>query len=70
MRHSILRHGALWVPTYFYDHEASLGVDSMNQANKPARDRASVDVVNATMLLLQMERYVINLRNIFILQQC
>jgi MULE transposase domain len=54
---------------FLYDHEASSGVESMNQANKPARDRAAVDVVNATMLLLQMERYIINLRNVFILQQ-
>jgi hypothetical protein len=54
---------------FLYDHEASSGVESMNQANKPARDRAAVDVANATMLLLQMERYVINLRNVIILQQ-
>ena len=41
---------------YLYDHEASSGVESMNKANKPARDRAAVDVVNAIMLLLNMER--------------
>ena len=44
---------------FLYDHEASSGVESMNQANKPARDMAAVDVVNAIMLLLKMERYVI-----------
>ena len=41
---------------FLYDHEASSGVESMNKANKPARDRAAVDVVNAIMLLLEMER--------------
>lgn len=41
---------------YLYDHEASSGVESMNKANKPARDRAAVDVVNAIILLVQMER--------------
>jgi len=41
---------------FLYDHEASSGVESMNKANKPARDRAAVDVVNAIILLLQMER--------------
>lgn len=45
---------------FLYDHEASCGVESMNQANKAARERAAVDVVNAIMLLLQMERYVVN----------
>jgi hypothetical protein len=28
-----------------YDHEASSGVESMNRANKPARERAAADVV-------------------------
>ena len=42
---------------FLYDHEASSGVESMNMANKPARDRAAVDVVNAMILLLGMERY-------------
>lgn len=41
---------------FLYNHEASSGVESMNKANKPARDRAAVDVVNAIILLLQMER--------------
>lgn len=41
---------------FLYDHEASSGVESMNKANKPARDRAAVDVVNAMILLVQMER--------------
>ena len=44
---------------FLYDHEASAGVESMNRANKPARDMAAVDVVNAMMLLVTMERYVI-----------
>ena len=44
---------------YLYDHEASSGVESMNQANKKARERAAVDVVNAIMLLVEMERYVL-----------
>lgn len=30
---------------FLYDHEASLRVESMSKANKPARDRAAVDVV-------------------------
>ena len=41
---------------FLNDHEASSGVESMNKANKPARDIAAVNVVNAIMLLLQMER--------------
>ena len=41
---------------FLYDHEASSGVESMNKANKPAQDPAAVDVVNAIMLLLDMER--------------
>jgi len=41
---------------FLYDHEASSGVESMNKANKPAREMAAVDVVNAIMLLLKMER--------------
>ena len=51
---------------FMYDHEASSGVESMNKANKPARDRAAVDVVNAIMLLLQMERYVCSVFNTMI----
>ncbi len=43
---------------FLYNHQASSGVESMNRANQPARDRAAVDVVNATILLLEMERYV------------
>ncbi len=35
-----------------YQHSASLAVESMNQANKAARDRTAVDVVCATKLLL------------------
>ena len=43
---------------FLYDHEASSAVESMNKANKPAREMAAVDVVNAIMLLLKMERWV------------
>ena len=41
---------------FLYDHEASSSVESMNKANKPAREMAAVDVVNSIMLLLKMER--------------
>ncbi len=37
-----------------YQRSASLVVESMNQANKAARDRTEVDVVCATKLLLSM----------------
>ncbi len=37
-----------------YQHSASLAMESMNQANKAARDRTAVDVVCATKLLLSM----------------
>ena len=37
-----------------YQHSASLAVESMNQANKAARDRTVVDVVGATKLLLSL----------------
>jgi hypothetical protein len=37
-----------------YQHSASLAVESMNQANKAARDRTGVDVVCATKLLLSL----------------
>jgi hypothetical protein len=37
-----------------YQHSASLAVESMNQANKAARDRTVVDVVCATKLLLSL----------------
>ena len=52
---------------FLYDHEASSGVESMNRANKPARDRAAVDVVNATILLLEMERYVCTMQHYYLL---
>jgi hypothetical protein len=35
-----------------YQHSASLAIESMNQANKAARDRIAVYVVCATKLLL------------------
>ncbi len=37
-----------------YQRSASLAVDSMNQANKAARDITAVDVVCATKLLLSL----------------
>jgi hypothetical protein len=37
-----------------YQHSASSVVESMNQANKAARDRTAVDVVPATKLLLSL----------------
>ena len=39
---------------YMYLHEASLSVESMNNANKPARARTAVDVVCSTHLLVDM----------------
>ncbi len=42
-----------------YQHSDSLAVESMNRANKAARDRTAVDVVCATkpLLSLSAERY-------------
>jgi hypothetical protein len=37
-----------------YQRSASSAMESMNQANKAARDRAAVDVVCATKLFLSM----------------
>ncbi len=37
-----------------YQHSASPAVESMNQANKAARDRSGVDVVRATKLFLSL----------------
>jgi hypothetical protein len=37
-----------------YQHSASSAMESMNQANKVARDRTAVDVVCATKCLLSM----------------
>ncbi len=37
-----------------YQRSASLAVESMNQANKAARDRTAVDVVCTTKLLLSL----------------
>jgi hypothetical protein len=37
-----------------YQHSASLAMESINQANKAARDRTAVDVVCATNLLLSL----------------
>jgi hypothetical protein len=37
-----------------YQHSVSLAVESMNRANKAARDRTAVDVVCATKLLLSL----------------
>ena len=38
-----------------YGKSASLGVESMNQANKIFHDKMAVDMLNAAILLLQME---------------
>jgi hypothetical protein len=38
-----------------YDCTALSSAESMNQANKAARARTAVDVVNAVILLLQLE---------------
>jgi hypothetical protein len=40
---------------YLYNRTASSSVESMNQANKEVRARTAVDVVNASILLLQLE---------------
>jgi hypothetical protein len=37
-----------------YQHSASLAVESMNWANKAARDRTAVDMVCATKLILSL----------------
>jgi hypothetical protein len=37
-----------------YQHSASSAMESMNQANRVARDRTMVDVVCATKLLLSL----------------
>jgi hypothetical protein len=38
-----------------YSKSASSGVESMNNANTPARERTAVDILNATILLIQLE---------------
>jgi hypothetical protein len=38
-----------------YGKSASSGVESMNQANKIVREKTAVDMLNAAILLLQME---------------
>jgi len=38
-----------------YNKSASLGVESMNQANSVARERTAVDVLNAMILLIKLE---------------
>jgi hypothetical protein len=43
-----------YIHTIMYQHLASSAVESMNQANKAARDRTAVDVVCATKLLLSL----------------
>ena len=40
---------------YLYNRTASSSVKSMKHANKEVRARTAVDVVNATILLLQLE---------------
>ena len=39
-----------------YGRSASSGLESMNRANMRARDKSAVDIVNATLLILKMER--------------
>ena len=40
---------------FLYDHEASSGVESMNNSNKKVRHMAAVDPVNSTTTLLGLE---------------
>ena len=40
---------------YMYHRSASLSVESMNQANKPVREKSAVDIVNGIMLLLKLD---------------
>jgi hypothetical protein len=42
----------LYRPSFMYQRSSSQMVDAMNNANKRMRVRVSVDVVNATILLL------------------
>jgi hypothetical protein len=46
---------AMGPTVYLYDHEASSGVESMNNANKEVRAHSAVDPVNSMMLLLSKE---------------
>ena len=41
---------------YMYGRSASSGLESMNKANMRAREKSAVDIVNATLLLIEMER--------------
>ena len=38
-----------------YGKSASAGVESMNRANKIVREKTAVDILNAAVLLLEME---------------
>ena len=40
---------------FLYDHEASSGVESMNNSNKPARQVAAVDPTNSVLTVLEQE---------------
>ncbi len=40
---------------YMYGQSASSGNESMNQANQRARERMAINVVNATMVLVNLE---------------
>ncbi len=40
---------------YMYQRNASSSAESMNQANKPVREKSAVDVVNAVMLFMKLE---------------
>jgi hypothetical protein len=46
---------AMETPAYMYHRSSSQTVEAMNNANKRMRVRSSVDVLNATILLLKME---------------
>ena len=46
---------AMGPTVYLYDHEASSGVESMNNANKEVRAQSAVDPVKSMMLLLRKE---------------
>ena len=39
-----------------YGRSASSGLELMNKANMCAREKSVVDIVNATLLLIEMER--------------
>ncbi len=40
---------------YMYGRTASSSVESMNHANKPARDRTAVDIMQSMKLIVELE---------------